>query len=75
MHMFGSTMGFGGGGFDIFMMLAFWGLLAAIVFFIIKQVSHSGRNETRESPREIAQKRLAAGEISKAEYDEIIRAL
>jgi len=75
MHMFGSTMGFGGGGFGIFMMLAFWGLLAAIVFFIIRQVSNSGRDENKESPRDIARKRLAAGEISKAEYDDIIRAL
>lgn len=52
-------------------MIAFWGLVAWIAIRLL--LAPAGRDEPPPSaaPREILDARLAAGEIDRAEYDEL----
>jgi len=75
MHWWGGDfgMGFGGG---IFMIL-FWVLVILGVVYLIRIVLRSGSEtgKTRETAREVLEKRFASGEISKEEFEEAIEVL
>jgi len=75
MHWWGGDfgMGFGGG---IFMIL-FWVLVILGVVYLIRIVLGSGSEtgKTRETAREVLEKRFASGEISKEEFEEAMEVL
>ena len=79
-------MGFGFGGFGLIVMAFFWVAIIAIAVWVLGKIfprvtgsssSHSGewRNDLSLSPQEILKQRYARGEVSKAEFDEILRDL
>lgn len=45
-------------------------VIVAVLYWLVK-----GSKSVRESPKDIAKRRLASGEITKKEYDGIIREL
>ncbi len=54
----------------------FWGGIIALVVWAVHRLSpRPEREERRPSPLDIARERLARGEISKEEYEEIRRVL
>ena len=79
-------IGFGFGGFGMFLMILFWILLiAAAIWFVARlfpQIAGqppSGTSSTRDltppTPGDILKERYARGEISKEQYDEMRRTL
>jgi putative membrane protein len=79
-------MGFGFGGFGFIFMLIFWVVIIALAVWLLSnlfpRVTSSSpfqpivrRDDPFESPLEILQQRYARGEISRAEYEEMRRAL
>lgn len=66
--------GFGGGWFMPVFMILFWGLVIWGVLALVRGTSHpSGRasdSSRPDSALEVLKRRYAAGEISKAEYEE-----
>jgi putative membrane protein len=74
--------GFYGGGWwwmliGMVSMVLFWGTIIWLVVWGIKQFTGDRRGDTgsRETPLEIAQRRLARGEISREEFEELKQAL
>ena len=71
--------GYGMGGFGILMMLLFGGLVVGLIVWLVMVVSRGAAAPPsqpaptipQQSPLDIAQRRYARGEISKAEYEEI----
>ncbi len=56
-------------------MLLFWGLLIAGAYWLIRLLFDNKPVQlarSAQSPREILDQRYARGEISKAEYDQIV---
>lgn len=72
--MMGYGMGYGGG-IGFLMMLLFFGILTAVVVALVRNGTKKGTNEREETPLDIARRRLAAGKITKAEYEELRRTL
>ncbi len=77
-------MGFGFGGFGMFMVILFWILLiAAAIWFVARlfpQIaghprSGTGTDLASPSPEEILKERYARGEISREQYDEMRRTI
>ena len=73
-------MGFGGFGlgmgmFGGLMMLVFWIALILLVVLAVRALFPAATLSTRESAIEILQRRLAAGEISQAEFEQARKAL
>ncbi len=57
-------------------MVIFWAIIIGLVIWGIKQFTGGGRTPpTSETPLEIAQKRLARGEINREEFEELRRTL
>lgn len=58
-------------------MIIFWGAIIWLVVWGVKQFtgSRGGAISSQEAPLEIAQKRLARGEITRAQYEEMEEAL
>ncbi|MBI5156942.1 MAG: SHOCT domain-containing protein [Acidimicrobiia bacterium] len=52
------------------MMLALWGGIGALVVWAIRSGS-AGRDRPASSPVEILERRLASGDITRQEYDEL----
>ena len=54
-------------------MIIFWAVIIGLVVWGVNRLGgdRAGRNETRDTPIEIAQKRLARGEITKEEFEEM----
>jgi uncharacterized membrane protein len=67
-----------GGGLGIFwmilMMVAFWGALGAIAFFLIRP-SDRGRDVRKPDAAEVLRGRFANGEIPKDEYQDRLKVL
>ena len=65
---FGWWMMFGG-----LSMVIFWAVIIGLVVWGVNRLGgdRAGRNETGDTPIEIAQKRLARGEITKEEFEEM----
>ena len=66
------------GGFGLFLMIIFWGVLIVGGVLFVKAVftsspqNHDGNAISRQaSPREILDQRYARGEISREEYESI----
>lgn len=56
-------------------MLLFWGLLIAGAYWLVRLLFDNKPRQfagSGQSPREILDQRYARGEISKAEYDQIL---
>ena len=56
-------------------MLLFWGLLIGGAFWLVRALFDNKPRQfagAEHSPREILEQRYARGEISKAEYDQIL---
>ena len=79
-------MGFGFGGFGLIWMTVFWVAIIALAVWVLGKIfprvtgsssSDSGewRNDLSLSPQEILKQRYARGEVSKAEFDEILHDL
>ncbi len=65
-----------GGGFMMVFMLLFWiGVIALIVLGVRWIWPHGGGGAERESPRNILDRRYAAGQIDQEEYEERRRVL
>ena len=62
----GWCMVFGG-----FWMAVFWAAIIGLVFWGINRTSRRGDREHTYSPMEIADRRLARGEITRDEYEEL----
>lgn len=63
---YGGAMGWLGGGI---MMIVFWGLLIALIVWLVRGAT--GRNpNASSSPLEILKARYAKGEIDKKEFEE-----
>ena len=75
MHWWGGDygMGFGGG---IFMIL-FWILIILGVVYLIKMLLGGGSEaeKSRETAREVLEKRFARGEITREEFEEALEVL
>lgn len=60
-------------------MLAFWALVVWLVVWVVNRLTSSrGGGQPRreeETPLDIARKRLARGEITREEYEELVKAL
>lgn len=74
--------GYGMGGLGILMMLLFAGLVIGLIVWLVTVVSRNSSPSTPiagttppQPPLDIAQRRYARGEITKAEYEEIRNAL
>lgn len=74
--------GFYGGGwwwmlFGSVMMIIFWGAIIWLIVWGIRQFTGDRRGESvsRETPLEIARKRLARGEITREEFEELRKVL
>ena len=54
-------------------MVVIWAFIIGLVVWVTKQISpgRSGGNPGMETPMEIAQKRLARGEINKEQFEEL----
>ncbi len=59
-------------------MLAFWGLVVWLIVWGVGRLNSSGRgdrHEITESAMDIAKKRLARGEITKEQFDQLKKSL
>jgi len=75
MHDYGVfENGMGYYGFGFIYMLIFWGLVFYIIYWVINSNKMS-LNNTDSSPKDILKKRFAKGEITKKEYNEILKEL
>lgn len=52
------------------MMVAFWLVIVALMFWLVRSASTSGRGSTEPSALEILERRLAHGEIDTNEFAE-----
>ena len=68
-----------GWGWWVFMsigMVAFWGLIIYVIVSVVRGPSTASSAEaTRESPEQVLKRRLAEGEISVEEYEELSAAV
>jgi putative membrane protein len=66
-------MGWGWAILGMFWMVLFWGVIIGLIVWAVKQFTRDRRGDSvsPETPLEIAQKRLARGEISKEEFEEL----
>jgi len=59
--------------------LLFWGVLIALIVWVVRRVGHHSHEDSRGSDRqdalEIAKLRYARGEITKEQFEEIKRGL
>jgi putative membrane protein len=56
-------------------MLAFWVALIVLVVWAVRGFSAGGRNDNSPTALEIVQRRFAAGEITREEYEQARRTL
>lgn len=73
MMYWGQHMSAGGWVFSIFATLIFLVLIGAVLSWLLASTSGNGglRGGSRESPREILDRRLASGELSVEEYQRL----
>ena len=78
---YGSMMGGGWGGgwaggiFGGFMMLAFWGVIIALIVFAVRGISGNRGGDSRKDALDTLRERFAAGEIDEEEYNRRKRVL
>ncbi len=56
-------------------MVLFWGLVAAAVVWIVRELGRGGGAHRREDPLKLLDRRLAEGQLSVEEYEERRRVL
>ena len=58
-------------------MVAFWAAVIGLVVFAVRRIgaADGGNSQHAESPRSILDRRYAAGEITRDQYDEMRRVL
>jgi putative membrane protein len=67
-HFFGGGWGVVGG---IFMIVLWAGLIALLVWGVMKISKSGGGGESKKEPMDIAKERYAKGEITKEEFEQI----
>ncbi len=75
MHWFDSCTGFQGGGWMMFGMFIFWGLLIFLGFYLMKNYINGNNGPSRNHHIDILKERLAKGEITEDEYDRLMKKL
>jgi putative membrane protein len=68
-------VGWGWWMFGSVMMLSFWGLVAWAIVSLVRVQEPRSSNTAPDSPREIADRRFAAGEIDADEHRRIVEQL
>ena len=65
----------GMGWWMVFSMVAFWGVIVALVVWGVKRLTERGRSESsgpeKRDPLDIAKERYARGDISREEFEQI----
>ena len=58
-------------------MVAFWAIIIGVIVWGVSKVvgGSPGRNQSEDTPLEIARKRLARGEITREQFDELTEVL
>ncbi|MFC1969482.1 SHOCT domain-containing protein [Chloroflexota bacterium] len=52
-------------------MLLFWGVIIALIVWVVKKVTNRDDSTKKQSPLDIARERYAKGEISKDEFEQL----
>ena len=58
-------------GLGALFMFVFWGIVIALVVWLIVRLARSGKQTASENPLEIAKARYAKGEITKEEFEQL----
>lgn len=61
--------------FGGFWMVVFWGVLIALAIWGIRKVIGTSKKHEESSPQDIARQRYARGEISRDEYEQLMKDL
>lgn len=72
--MFDGTWGWGMMGFGMLFMVLFWGGIIALIVWLIVRLTRRENNKSgteKHKPIDIARKRYARGEITKEEFDNL----
>ncbi len=69
-HMWGEETGFG-----MFFWMVFWVIAVSAMAWFLFRWSQQGEESKRGKPEDIAKERYAKGEITKKEFEEIIKEL
>ncbi len=70
-----NDMGDGWGIVMILGMILFWATVIVLVVWAVRSFTDGSRGAGGETPRQILERRLAEGEISSDEYDELLAKL
>jgi putative membrane protein len=74
MMYWGNHMGAGGWIFSILASFVFLALIAALIYWLLSAATSGGspaRGDSRESPKEILDRRLASGELTVEQYQQL----
>lgn len=74
MMYWGNHMSTGGWIFSVLATLIFLALIGAVIYWLLSTATTSGgglRGDSRESPKEILDRRLASGELSVEQYQQL----
>jgi len=75
-HMWDISTGMGWWAvFGWVLMVVFWGGLIALIVFGIKKLTERGSSTAKHGPLDIARERYASGEISREEFNQILKDL
>ncbi len=76
MHWLNWGQTYGMTGFGGFMMILFWGLIIAGIVLLVRMLARSsGPGPGGETPVDVLKKRYARGDITKGEYEEMLKDL
>ncbi len=76
MHWLNWGQNFGMAGFGGFMMILFWGVIIAGIVLLVRMLARSsGPAPGGETPVDVLKKRYARGDITKGEYEEMLKDL
>ncbi len=76
MHWLNWAQNCGMAGFGGFMMILFWGVIIAGVVLLVRMLARSsGPGPDGETPVDVLKKRYARGDITKGEYEEMLKDL
>lgn len=67
--------GYGMGFYGWIMMILFWAAIIWLIVWLVRQNSQQETRHEKQTPTEILKERLAKGEISKKEFDEMKKEL
>ena len=62
-------------GFGTIWMILFWGVIIALIIWVVKRLTKNTDSNNKKNPLDIAKERYARGEITKEEFEEIKKTL